>query len=372
MLKDCEKVHSRLQYHMKNRRLKKRIRQLEKQLGLLLESKSKGASQDANEDLILTCRQTLISHYELADKFDSANEVRMGIAADFMESGQTQKAITEYHQVLKKSRNTANFVQAADTLSTIGTYFQVQGSYGAAIRFHTAALHSAKKSGKNNLVFRSLTDLGNVYAVMKNEDQSLACYELAVRQAGGESSDLRVSYVCTLIGSQFQKRDQLTCAYNWFKKAVKYASSAMKRESENARQDYATARYKLACLDFDLGNGPLAETGLSELLQFCSQHELLVSEALATIQLVRVRLKSGSAAGSLPLLQEQIDKLRKRPDLYPPECFMVFKLIGDHCKYFLKDTASAERFYALYIRQFQNSKKQIEDLVHFREIALPN
>jgi len=353
---------------MKNRRLKKRIKQLEKELKLLLESER----DSANEELLLTCRKNLISTYELADRFDSANTVRMEIADSFMESGQTQKAITEYHQVLKKSRNTANHIQKAETLSTIGTYFQVQGSYEAALRFFTAALHAARKSRNSKLIFKALTNLGNVNAVLGDEDQSLSCYELAVEQVGDKSTGFPVSYVCTIIGSQYQKRDRTPCAYEWLKKAVMYAQSSMDAQCVGALQDFATAQYKLACIEFDLGNGPQAETRLSGLLQFCSQHELLVSEALATIQLVRVRLKSGSAAGSLPLLQEQVDKIRKNPGMYPPECFMVFKLIGDHCKYFLKDTASAERFYALYMRQFQKSKNQIEDLVHFREIDLSN
>jgi tetratricopeptide (TPR) repeat protein len=368
MLKDCEKVHSRLQYRMKNRRLKKRIRQLEKELKLLLESER----DSTNEELLLNCRKNFISTYELAGRFDSANTVRMEIADGFMESGQTQKAITEYHQVLKKSRNTANHSQKAEALSTIGSYFQVQGSYEAALRFLTAAFHSARKSRNSKLLFKTLTDLGNVYAVLENEDQSLSCYELAVEQAGDKSTEFQVSYVCTLIGSQYQKRSLAPCAHEWFEKAVMYAQISMDAQCAGALQDFAAAQYKLACIEFDLGNGPQAETILSGLLQFCSQHELLVSEALATIQLVRIRLKSGSSAGSLPLLQEQVDKIRRKPGMYPPECFMVFKLIGDHCKYFLKDTASAERFYALYIRQFQNSKKQIEDLFHFREIALPN
>ncbi len=366
MLKDCEKVQSRLQYRMKNRRLKKRIRQLEQEITSLLENTS------ANEELIFSCRQNLISFYEQADRFDSATAVRMEIAGGFMESGQTHKAITEYHQVLKKSRNAANYMQTTETLRMIGAYFQVQVNYKSALRFFTAALHTARKSGSGKQLFKTLTDLGNIYDVLEDYDQSLSCYELAVEQAGEESSDLPVSYICTIIGSQYQKRDQIPCAYAWFEKASLYANNSMDAKHEDAMQNYATAQYKLACLDYARGHGSQAETRLGELLQFCNLHELPVSEALATIQLVRVRLKSGSSAGSLPLLQEQVDKIRRAPGIYPPECFMVFKLIGDHCKYFLKDTAAAERFYALYIRQFQNSKKQIEDLFHFREIALPN
>jgi len=344
MLKDCEKVQSRLQYRMKNRRLKKRIRQLEQEITSLLENSS------ANEELIFACRQNLTSFYEQADRFDSANAVRMEIAGGFMKSGQTHKAITEYHQVLKKSRNAANYIQTTETLRMIGAYFQVQGNYKSALRFFTAALHTARKSGSGKQLFKTLTDLGNIYDVLEDDDQSLSCYELAVEQVGDKSTDFPVSYVCMLIGSQYQKRDRTPCAYAWFKKSVMYAQSSMDANGADALQDFATAQYKLACIEFDLGNGPQAETRLSELLQFCNLQELPVSEALATIQLVGVRLKSGSTAGSLPLLQEQVDKIRRTPGIYPPECFMVFKLIGDHCKYFLKDTAAAERFYALYLK----------------------
>jgi len=307
-------------------------------------------SASANEELILACRQNLISLYEQAGRFDSANALRLETAAALMESGNTQKAITEYHHVLAKSRSTANYTQTAETLSAIGAYFQLIGNYESALRFFTGALNAAGKSGSNKQLFKPLTDLGNIYTVLEDEDKSLACYELAVEKAGQGSSDLPVSYVYTLIGSQYQKRNQIHCAYEWFEKAVRFAKISMDAENEEARQNYATAQYQLACLDFTLGHGAQAETRLGGLLQFCSQYELPVSEALATIQIVRVRLKSGSASGSLPLLQEQVDKIRRKPDLYPPECFMVFKLIGDHCKYFLKDNTSAERFYALYMK----------------------
>jgi len=307
-------------------------------------------SVSTNEELIFVCRQNLISFYVQAERVDSANAVHLDIAADFMESGETHKAITEYHLVLKNSRNTINYKQTAEILSTIGSYYQLGGNYKSAIRFFASALHTAKKSGNGKHLFKPLTDLGNMYAVLEDDDQSISCYELAVEQAGDESSDLPVSYICTLLGSQYQKRDQMPCAYTWFEKAAMHADNSIEAKHEDALQDFATAQYKLACLEFELGKGPQAETRLGELLQFCSLHELPVSEALATIQLVRVRLKSGSAAGSLPLLQEQVDKIRRTPGVYPPECFMVFKLIGDHCKYFLKDTASAERFYALYMK----------------------
>lgn len=333
---------------MKNRRLKKRIRQLEQEIILLLKS------AEPNAALIFSCRKDLITLYEQAGRFDSAYAVHLELAAGFMEAGFTQKAITEYHQVLKKSRYTANYTYTAKTLSTLGAYFQVEGDYKAALRFLTAALHAARMSGIRKQLFSILTELGNIYEYLDDDDQSLACYELAVEQIEkiGKSenniSDLPVCFVCNQIGSIYQKRDQKHCAYSWFKKAVLYAQNSISAGSKEAPQNYATAAYQLACLDFALGDGALAETRLSGLLQFCGEHELPVSEALATIQLVRIRLKSGSASGSLPLLQEQVDKIRKSPNEYPPECYMVFKLIGDHCKYFLKDTSSAERFYALY------------------------
>ena len=358
---------------MKRYRLRRRIKHQSLQRGVAFEQGDSRLFAEASENLVLL--------YDTSGDHGKAFRIRMELAGWYAAAGDTTGMLEVYQDGLKQARRIGDREEVCAALLSTARLFMERGERQRALRFFVGALETARSIGDAARLAAILYETGLLYQQLGNEPEALRCFtraseymEGAGEPEGVEAPSVPKRGVGELLRGIFTGRDADPYAHlrsvddiclqpHTISAAVAGIHSRRGAEREaacwydrTARQAleaddiraYASAAYNEALFENRLGNAGKAESILSGLLQVCGEHDLPIEISLATVLLVQMRLKAGSIAGSLALLQEQVDLIRRNPSIYPPESFLVFKLLGDHCRYFLEDGSAAERYYALF------------------------
>ncbi len=358
---------------MKRYRLTRRIKHQTLQRGVAYEKGDSRLFTEATENLVLL--------YDTSGDHGSAFRIRRELAGWYAAAGDTAGMLEVFQDGLKQARKIGDHEEICATLLRIARLFMQQGEQQRALRFFVGALETARTLKDAGKLAAILYETGLLYQQVGNEAEALRCfiratgYMEASLEPGRDASDpaplrglgellrsmlrgrgmdpyrhlrsaddacLKPHTITAAVAGIHNRNGADREAASWYGRAARQAL-----EHGDIRV-YASAAYHEALFENRLGNTREAESILAALLQVCGQHDLPIEISLATVLLVQIRLKSGSSSGSLALLQEQVDLIRRNPSIYPPESFLVFKLLGDHCRYFLKDGSAADRYYALF------------------------
>ncbi|MGM0432277.1 MAG: tetratricopeptide repeat protein [Spirochaetota bacterium] len=253
-------------------------------------------------------------------------------------------ALANFEQALQVYRKHKRHAGRSQVLNSMGAVYQLKHERVTAIRHYHAALQAAREAGDAELQFKPLFNLAQVLQAQRNFPQALSFAEKAIKVARASEVQENLDRLYHMSAKLYEMAKDYDTAY---KRALTAAEIAQQEDHVSL---YASASHLLAMLEVARGNLPAAEKLFSALLDYQRSHALRSAESISAIELVKIWFKLRKHTQAFNLLIDQIGKIRKDPKAYPPESFVVFKLVGDYCRYVQNNMEAANRYYTMYLQ----------------------
>ncbi len=236
-----------------------------------------------------------------------------------------------------------NHEQMSSVLNARGAVWQMRKDKKKAISYYFASVQEARKSKNSAIAYKPLYNLALIYQSNGTFETALNYIKQAitvVERWNLEEPRSRIYHIAALLYEEQKDivQSRVSCI-----EAIRYA------EKENNYEMYATATLTLATLELKMNRGSQAEKLMKALLQYDQNHGLDNNEVLCSIELVKLWFQTGNNNAAFTLLQKQVKKVRGNPKHYSPKCYVIFKLVGDYCRFIEQDIDAANRYYRYYL-----------------------
>ncbi len=248
-----------------------------------------------------------------------------------------------FKQALEIFKIRENQEQIAVVLNALGAVAQTRKDVNGAIKYYFSALKAAKASKNIPSVYKPLVNLALIYNANGSHDTALNYIKQAITVAERWNIEDPKSRIYHIAAKLYEEQKDIVKSRSSCIEAIRYA------EKENNHLMYATASLTLATLEIKMNKLPQAEKLMKALLQYDQKHGLKNNEVLCSIELVKLWFRTGNRTAAFTLLKNQVRNVRKDPKKYSPQSYLIFKLLGDFCRFSLQDIDSANRYYKLYL-----------------------
>jgi tetratricopeptide (TPR) repeat protein len=252
-------------------------------------------------------------------------------------------ALTNFEQALITFRAHKAHEKRSEVLNSIGAVHQIRRERIQAIRFYHGALQAAREAGVTDKQYKPLVNLAQIFQAEHNYAQALSFARKALKLAEATGIDEKLSKVHLMAAKLCQLTGDVDQSYLNALSALECA------QREDSPSIYSSASHTLALAEIGRGNIKEAERILAALIEYQEKHGLRGAQAVSAIELVKIWFKTKKHGKAFDLLIDQIARIRKNPDIYPPESFVIFKLVGDYCRFVRNDMDAANRYYTMYL-----------------------
>ncbi len=256
---------------------------------------------------------------------------------------QLPQAQQTFNQALEIFRFREDQEKVSTVLNALGAVAQMRKDVNGAIKLYHSSLKAAKASKNIPTVYKPLVNLALIYNANGSHDTALNYIKQAITVAERWDIEDPKSRLYHIAAKLYEEQKDIVRSRSSCIEAIRYA------EKENNHLMYATASLTLAILEIKMNKLPQAEKLMKALLQYDQKHGLKNNEVLCSIELVKLWFRTGNRVAAFTLLKQQVRNVRKDPKKYSPQSYVIFKLLGDFCRFSLQDIDSANRYYKLYL-----------------------
>jgi tetratricopeptide (TPR) repeat protein len=318
------------------------MQQLERRLVRILVDQIERTVSDRPQQALELCEQL----FRFAS--EAENELLIGDATYFRGKAYAvlrkhDLALSNFEQALLVFREQKAHERRSEVLNSIGAIHQMRKQRITAIRYYHSALQAAREAGVNEKQYKPLVNLAQIFQAEHNYEQALVFTRKALKLAEATGIEVQLAKVYLMAAKLSQIQGDVDQAY------LSALSALERAEQEGSVTIYSSASYTLAITQIKRGNTREAERILTALISYQRKHDLRGSEAVSAIELVKIWFKTKQHRRAFELLIDQITNIRKNPDIYPPESFVIFKLVGDYCRFVQHDMEAANRYYTMYL-----------------------
>lgn len=252
-------------------------------------------------------------------------------------------AQANFEQALALFEQSEETARCSTALNALGAASQLKKDNRAAVRYYHAALRKARASNSPQLMYKPLVNLSQIFFAENTYESALEYTLQAIGIVKRHELDEPKGRLYHTAAKLYEQAGDLPKAKRACIEAVRYF------EMENSINLYSTASLSLALIEIKVGNLLQAEKILKALMDYCDSHALYTNHCLSAIELVKLWFKRGEHSAAFSLLRNQVDQIRKDRGRYSPQCYQVFKLIGDYCRFVRQDLDAANRYYRMYL-----------------------
>jgi tetratricopeptide (TPR) repeat protein len=250
---------------------------------------------------------------------------------------------TNFEEALGLFKELGDHARVSLSLNALGAVSQLKADRPAAIRYYHAALQAAKQADSGIYLYKPLVNLAQIFFANHTYSKALMYAREAIATSWQWEIDEPKSRLYHMAAKLYDETGDQEKARGFCIESIRYA------EQEGSDSLYASSSMTLALLEVKIRNYAQAETLLKALLQYTQKHKLKNVESLCAIELVKLWFRRGNHAPAFTVLIDQVNKIRKELQLYSPQSYQVFKLIGDYCRFVKQDLDAANRYYRLYL-----------------------
>lgn len=318
------------------------MQQIEKRLIRILETQIERNLGNQPEQALDLCEELLRFSVEKDDAVLYGEAVLYRGKA-YLSMKRPEMARTNFDEALTIFTEMQDDGKRSMTLNALGAVEQLQSNWNEAIKCYYLALQAAKQTKGGESLYKPLVNLAQLFMANHTYSKALMYAQQAIVIAERWNIDQPRARLYHMAAKLYEANDELNSARKHCIEAIRYA------EAENEDTLYATSSMTLAQLEVKFENHIQAETLLRALMLYCEKRRLYTLEALSAVELVKLWFRRGNHKLAFTVLNKQILNMREHPGDYDPQCFQIFKLIGDYCRFIKQDIDAANRYYRLYL-----------------------